>query len=240
VQIPSDTELINFNQWTLRVRKGSGPDAHLLLLLHGWTGNENSMWVFVRNFSKEYWIIAPRAPYASEPSGFSWRALPNGRKGWPRLDDFRPSVSSLITLIGDYSSRNRVDAQQFDVIGFSQGAALANAIALLFPERVRRVGVLSGFLPVGSKALVDKRPLISKPFFVAHGTLDEMVNIEFARLSVALLERAGAQVTYCEDEIGHKLSPNGLRALEEFFDPPQISHPAEGGIRKVPRNSDRD
>ena len=35
--------------------------------------------------------------------------------------------------------------------------------------------------------------------------------------SIKLLERAGAQVRFCEDEIGHKLSANGLRALEEFF-----------------------
>jgi predicted esterase len=41
--------------------------------------------------------------------------------------------------------------------------------------------------------------------------------VERARESIAILERAGANVTYCEDEVGHKVSANCLRALKEFF-----------------------
>ena len=113
--------------------------------------------------------------------------------------------------------RIKLDASQFDVIGFSQGAALTNAIALLYPERVRRAGVLSGFLPAESEFSIEKRPLNGKPIFVAHGTLDEMVKIEYARQSVEMLERAGASVTFYEDEVGHKLGANGLHELEEYF-----------------------
>ena len=194
--------------------------ARLLLLLHGWTGDENSMWIFVRNFPLDYWIIAPRAPYATEPSGYSWRsprAPQSGTRGWPSLEDFHPSADALIALVDDYATQNQIEASQFDVIGFSQGAALTNAISLLYPERVRRAGVLAGFLPSESESLIEKRPLNGKPFFVAHGTLDEMVKIEYARQSVEMLERAGASVTFCEDEVGHKLGANGLHTLEEYF-----------------------
>jgi len=217
MRIPNDAELIAFHDWTLRVRLASERPAHLLLLLHGWTGDENSMWVFVRNFSSDYWIIAPRAPYAAGPSGYSWRASQPDSRGWPSLEDFHASADSLIALVDNYATQNQIDASQFDVVGFSQGAALTNAIALLYPERVRGAGVLSGFLPAESESLIEKRPLNGKPFFVAHGTLDEMVKIEYARQSVAMLERAGASVTFYEDEVGHKLSTNGLHALEEFF-----------------------
>jgi len=220
MRIPNDAELITFHDWTLRVRLASEQPARLLLLLHGWTGDENSMWVFVRNFPLDYWIIAPRAPHAAEPSGFSWRATrasqPNAR-GWPSLEDFHASADALIALVDDYAAQNQLDASQFDVIGFSQGAALTNAIALLYPERVRRAGVLAGFLPTESESLIEKRPLNGKPFFVAHGTLDEMVKIEYARQSVEMLERAGASVTFYEDEVGHKLGANGLHKLEEYF-----------------------
>ncbi|HEY9153202.1 MAG TPA: alpha/beta fold hydrolase, partial [Anaerolineales bacterium] len=224
MRIQSDTELIAFQNWTLRVRAAMEQPARLLLLLHGWTGDENSMWIFMRNFPLNYWIVAPRAPHAGEPGGYSWRAprVPQtGTGGAPRLEDFRPSAEALIALVDDYAAQNRMEANQFDVIGFSQGAALTNALTLLYPERIRRAGVLAGFLPTGSESLVEKRPLNGKPFFVAHGTLDEMVRIEYARQSVKMLERAGASVTYCEDEVGHKLSANCLRALEEFFAPPQ-------------------
>jgi hypothetical protein len=32
-----------------------------------------------------------------------------------------------------------------------------------------------------------------------------------------LLEQAGAQIVYCEAEVGHKVSADCLRALETFF-----------------------
>ncbi len=220
MRIPNDNELITFQNWTVRVRIATQKPARLLLLLHGWTGDENSMWVFMRNFSLDYWIVAPRAPYATEPSGYSWRAPrapQSGPRGWPRLEDFHASAHSLIALMDDYAAQNELDARQFDVIGFSQGAALTNAVSLLYPERIRRAGVLAGFLPVGSEPLIEKRPLNGKLFFVAHGTLDEMVKIEYARQSVEMLQRAGASVTFCADEVGHKLSANCLHALEEFF-----------------------
>jgi predicted esterase len=53
--------------------------------------------------------------------------------------------------------------------------------------------------------------------FVAHGTKDEMVTVERARASMQLLEQAGAEITYCEDEVGHKLSKDCLRALEHYL-----------------------
>jgi len=228
MRVPNDTELITFQDRIMRVRVATRQPARLLLLLHGWTGDENSMWVFMRNFSADYWIIAPRAPHPAEPSGYSWRAPQSGTprhslwsqgdaRGGPRFEDFRASADSLIALVDDYAAQNHIDASQFDVIGFSQGAAFTNVLALLYPERVRRAGVLAGFLPIGSESSIEKHPLNGKPFFVAHGTLDERVNIEYARQSVEMLERAGASVRFCQDEVGHKLSANGLRALEQFF-----------------------
>lgn len=217
MRVQSETQLIEFRDWILRVRPAVAPTPHLLLLVHGWTGDEDSMWVFVRNFPGEFWIVAPRAPYATKPSGYSWRPYREGAHDPPRFEDLRPPAELLLSLVDEYASSVQVNAEQFDMIGFSQGAALANVLALLYPDRVRRVGVLAGFVPLGSEAVLSDHRLMNKPFFVAHGTQDEMVKIEFARQSVNALERAGAQVTFCEDDVGHKLSVNCLHALEKFF-----------------------
>ena len=217
MRVRSETQLVTFQNWTLRVRSSAAERPRLLFLLHGWTGDENSMWVFMRNFPADYWIVAPRAPYAAQPSGYSWRPPQAGPHQRPGLENLRPAVESLLSLADAYAAQNKLDACQLDLIGFSQGAALVNVTALLHPERVRRVGVLAGFAPPEAESLVEKRPLNGKPFFVAHGTQDEMVDIEDARRSVELLKLAGAQVTFCEDEVGHKLSVNCLRALETFF-----------------------
>jgi predicted esterase len=79
------------------------------------------------------------------------------------------------------------------------------------------VGILAGFVPDGLEVHISERPLDGKPFFVAHGTRDETVTIERARDSMKTLEKCGAQVTVCEDNVGHKVSATCLRALKDFF-----------------------
>src|SRR5262249_13168837 len=85
------------------------------------------------------------------------------------------------------------------------------------PGRIGKVGILAGFVPKGLDGLASGRPLEGKSFFVAHGTKDEMVPIDRARASIELLEHSGAKVTYCEDEVGHKVSVTCLRSLKNFF-----------------------
>ena len=211
------TETIEFNGWTLRIRPAETENPRLLLMIHGWTGNENSMWVFTKKFPADYWIIAPRAPHPADPQGFSWRPPQPSTFGRPSLETLSPSAEALIRLMDEYSTSVKIEAQQFDAIGFSQGAAMVNVLGMLYPKRVRKMGVLAGFVPSGLEAYADKRVLEGKRIFVAHGTQDEMVPIDRARASMEVLEQAGASVTYCEDEVGHKLSSTCLRALENYL-----------------------
>ena len=215
----NNTSLITFKDWTLRVRESTAPSPRLMLLIHGLTGDENSMWVFARNLSAEYWMVAPRAPRSSqmEQGGYSWRTPDSETEDRPRLEQLRDSAEALIRLVDEYAASVRLQADDFDVMGFSQGAAMCSTLAFLYPKRIRKVGILAGFVPGGLEELVTQRPLEGKPFFVAHGTKDEMVTIERARASIETLEQAGGRVTYCEDEIGHKVSVNCLRALKDFF-----------------------
>jgi phospholipase/carboxylesterase len=209
--------LIEFEHWTLRIRPATAFPARLLVLLHGWTGDENSMWVFTRAFPEQYWMIAPRAPHKAHPAGYSWRVRNVLSQDRPSFEMLQPAAEALIRLVDDYAASVEVDARQFDLMGFSQGAAMVNVVGMLYPDRVRKMGVLAGFAPPGLDALTANRPLAGKNIFVAHGTLDQMVPIEQARASISLLEQAGAHVTYCEDEVGHKLSANCLRALESYL-----------------------
>jgi phospholipase/carboxylesterase len=217
VQAATDTDLISFGDWTLRVRISQSQRPRLLVLLHGWTGDENSMWVFTRGLSPDYWMLAPRAPHPADPSGFSWRPIQASAFGWPSLESLLPSAERLISLIDNYPASVRLDARQFDLMGFSQGAAMTNLMGMLYPHRVRKMGVLAGFVPAGLEQLIQQKPLTGKNIFVAHGTQDQMIPIDRARASMTLLEQAGAQITYCEDEVGHKLSVNCLRALETYL-----------------------
>jgi len=232
VQTAIETELIHFEDWTLRVRPSQTP-TRLLLLIHGLTGDENSMWVFAKDFPSHYWMIAPRAPRPVEPAGYTWRPISSPdstpasglRFGLPTLHQFRASAEALIRLVDAYQSsvypepsrRAGIEASEIDVMGFSQGAVMCNLLAFLYPQRIRKVGILAGFIPDGLEELVSARPLVGKEFFVTHGTKDETVTIDHAHASIALLEQAGARVTYCEDNVGHKVSVTCVQALKKFF-----------------------
>jgi phospholipase/carboxylesterase len=217
VPVQSDTELVTFQEWTIRVRPAVQSPARLLLLVHGWTGDENSMWVFARNLRPNYHIVAPRAPHVAQPSGYSWRSQQLGEQERPNFRNLQPAAESLFAFVEDYAAARSLDAAQFSAMGFSQGAALVGVMTLMRPARLGRAGILAGFVPEGGEQFTEGRPLEGKPVFVAHGTLDEKVPVEYARRSVKLLEQAGAQVTYCEDDVGHKLSLRCLRAMEVFF-----------------------
>ena len=213
----TDTELLSFKDWTLRIRASQSASPRLLLLIHGLTGDENSMWVFTPALPSDYWMIAPRAPHTANPSGFSWRSPAEETVDWPNLEVLQPSAERLIRLIDEYSASVKLDAKQFDLMGFSQGAAMVNVVAMLYPQRVRKMAVLAGFVPSGMDEIISQKPLAGKIIFVAHGVQDQTVPIDRARASIKLLEQAGAQVTYCEDKVGHKLSANCLHALEAYL-----------------------
>ena len=223
---PSNTSLIEFNEWTLRVRESEDPSPRLLLLLHGLTGDENSMWVFARDLPKYYWMIAPRAPHAAEPFGYSWRTVhpgtlrpaQGGAFGRPSFEQLLPAAEALIRLVDEYRVSAGIEASVIDVMGFSQGAAMSSVLAFLYPERIRKIGILAGFVPSGFDAYTSSRPLDGKKIFVAHGTKDEMVPVDRARDSMDVLQQAGAEITYCEDEEGHKVSLGCVRALRAYME----------------------
>lgn len=201
--------------WMLNERKpldsGSPP---LLLLLHGWTGDENAMWIFAKGFSERYWVIAPRAPYRTPLGGYSWQK--NNTNRWPTINDFEPAIELLDALL-DPENFPGADFNLVHAIGFSQGAAFMYSLALFYPWRIQAMAGLSGFFPEDAEQYVINNPLENVPIFVAHGRQDELVPVERARFAMEKLESAGARVAYCEEDVGHKLSLSCFQGLEGFF-----------------------
>ena len=219
-----EAHVMQVGDWTLRVRvpEGAGPFP-VMLMLHGWTGDENAMGVFSGRLPANYLLVAPRGLYPAARGGYSWHPVIAGP--WPRLDDFHGAAQRLLELLspaifpdGDFSSLH--------LLGFSQGAALSYAFALFHAARLASVAGLAGFVPDGAAARIGSTRLNGMPIFIAHGTRDELVPVARARQAVDFLQQAGAQVTYCEDDVGHKLSANCFRALQAFY-----SDPNRGGCK---------
>jgi phospholipase/carboxylesterase len=204
---------INDLVFQARVPPGAGPFP-VFLMLHGWTGDENSMWIFASRLPENAILLSPRGFYPSSLGGFSW--YPKLAKAWPVLDDFIPAIQALSEVLSvDYFPKG--DFSQLRMLGFSQGAAFVYSFALKRVKALRALAGLSGFVPEGAASLAAGLPLKDLAVFIAHGTKDPLVPIERARLSVDVLQQAGARVDYCEHEAGHKLNVDCFRSLQIFF-----------------------
>jgi phospholipase/carboxylesterase len=196
-----------------RFPQGEGPHK-LLILLHGWTGDENSMWIFISRIPEDYLVIAPRGLWRTPLGGYGWRK--NGSADHSRALDFQPAIDVLSELISSLEYPG-IEDQKFSLMGFSEGAALSFTMALKYPERFEKLAGLSGFLPSDLAAGVNAGLLNGKKIFVAHGRKDELVSVDKARSVVRVLKHAGAEVVYCEEDVGHKLSAGCFRGLGDYF-----------------------
>ncbi len=212
------TEQRTWDGWTFRESApASAPPQRLVLLLHGWTGDENSMWVFARDFPLSTWLVAPRAPYRAERKGFSWRMMRPGTWGWPTFQELRPAAETLLTWLDGLMRHRGWHFDQLDVMGFSQGAALTSVLLAIAPRRIGRAALLAGFLPPGTEAYLDASLLAGKPIFISHGRADQLVPFARAEDLTQKLEETGAEVQFCAHEMGHKVSAPCLQVMNRFF-----------------------
>lgn len=206
------------NGWTLRTFSpvDKKKEKGIILLIHGWTGDENSMWLFTRYLKNDYTFIAPRAPLKAEPSGYGW--VPVKPDTWKSIDLFKSAVNDLNAQV---SSWLKITGHSMDepvnLIGFSQGAALALVYSLMFPDQVKRIACLAGFMPDKVTSNLSIGNLQSKKYYVAHGTVDDVIPVQLAKDLRDFLKGAGANVTYCEDPIGHKIGTQGYKGITKFF-----------------------
>jgi phospholipase/carboxylesterase len=199
-----------------RYREGNDDHCPPVLMLHGLGGDENSMWILEQGLLNGGMIVAPRAKFKRAENGYSWVQGP--LDNLPTRDDFFLSVQALKELVRELVSEKGLKREELFLMGFSQGAALAFSAAVDPYLRPKAIIVAAGFLPKG-----DYVSLSGIPIFWGHGSKDEWIPIEQARSDANLLRDFGADIHFCETDVGHKLSMeclNGLRSwMEEVWTP---------------------
>ncbi len=218
MQTENKIETFEEQDWTVNYQTPEKPEtAPVLLLLHGWTGDERVMWIFTRSLARHFWMFAPRAPISVASGGYAW--LPHKDSEWPTLPKFKPATISLLEAVQQWGKRVGTPEtalnKPYNLMGFSQGAAMSYSLAAYHPERIGRVAALAGFLPQGEPERL--KAFDGKQVYIAHGTRDDIVPVQKAEEAVQSLQAAGADVTFCESPVGHKLSASCLRGLDSFL-----------------------
>jgi len=212
-----DPQTEEFNGVTFKVKQPSDerPQA-ILVMLHGWTGSETSTWVLTEGLSAEFLIIAPRGFHKVEThSGYGWAdiSLPQDEL-W---ESYQRSTHALFTWLMAYLDANSLKNVPVLLGGFSQGAMLAYYLMLFYPGKFRLASCLAGAIMPQAEILITPERVRNARFYISHGTRDKIIPVNRARRAVQLLQQAGADVTYCESDIGHKASPECYANLIRFL-----------------------
>ena len=133
------------------------------------------------------------------------------RVGYPDPETFRASRAALAELHDLLWEETGVGPERTVLGGFSMGTVMSYAMGL-GGDRPAPAGILafSGFVPTvegWSPSLAD-RP--GTRVFIAHGSRDPVIGIEFGHAARDLLSAGGLDVTYRESEIGHQIDPADL------------------------------
>ncbi len=188
-----------------RARIPPGKGIHpTLVMVHGLQGTEDVTWIFARAAGPEWLIVSPRAPYKAD-EGYTWNTSSNYRDP----ASYQDGLSALTRFVEGLPDVYPVDRSRLVMLGFSQGAAMSYAYAASHPTT--GVAALSGFVP---HWLDDQLSAFrGLPVLILHGAKDDRVPIARAREDRDRLVQAGAQVTYHEEEVGHKVGASGMRIL---------------------------
>jgi phospholipase/carboxylesterase len=191
-----------------------------IIMLHGFGSDENDLFSFASELPDKYFIISLKAPIAMQPFGNAWYNIYfDGGNG--KFSDDEQAVQSrdlIVKSIDEIISAYNIDPKKITLLGFSQGTILGLAVALSFPEKVKNVIALSGYINEG--ILVEgyeKNDFSRLNFYSSHGSVDQVIPVEWARKTKPFLSKLGIDCHYTEFPVGHGVSPQNFYEFKQWL-----------------------
>ncbi len=193
----------------------------LLLLLHGYGSNEEDLFSFASELPDEYYVISARAPYDLQYESYAWYAInfDADENKFSDLDQARSSRDLIANFIDELIANYPIDANNITLIGFSQGAILSYAVALSYPEKVQRIVAMSGYFNTEiAKEEFESNDFSNLKLFASHGSVDQVVPVDWARKAKPVLDSLGIENVYKEYPIGHGISPQNFYDFKNWLE----------------------
>ncbi|MDQ2740924.1 MAG: phospholipase [Chloroflexota bacterium] len=186
-----------------------------LILLHGLGSNEADLFSLASQIDCRLTVFSVRAPHDYDYGGYMWWDI---ERETPGLGG--PLITASLAALGKFleaaGAAYHLDAKHIYLGGFSQGAAMAGAFSLLHPDRVAGTIMLSGFLPPDPDNRYHTEEATGHPIFQGHGVHDQVISIDFARMTRDFLAQTPVILTYREYPIGHEVSLPELQDIANW------------------------
>ena len=196
-------------------------NAPLLIMCHGYGSDENDLFSFAAELPEELFIISVRAPYQLQPYGNAWYAI-NFDAEQGKWSDDEQAISSRDVLAEfiDYACATySVNSDNVTLLGFSQGTILSYSVALTYPEKVKNITALSGY--INSNIIpqkLEKENYKHLDFYCSHGSVDQVIPVDWARKSKPFLDSLNIANTYSEFSVGHGVAPQNFYEFKTWLE----------------------
>jgi len=127
----------------------------------------------------------------------------------------RESTTLLEALVTRERERG-MDAGRIVVAGFSQGGAIAINAALHSKERLAGLMALSTYMALPGE-LAESKASREMPVFMAHGSYDPMLRIDWGRASADKLIAAGFDVEWHDYPMAHAVCPQEIEDIRAWL-----------------------
>jgi phospholipase/carboxylesterase len=204
--------------YVVRQPKTTVKNPSLLILLHGYGSNEQDLFSFAEELSDELLIVSAQAPYEMGGGAFAWYAInfdANNDK-FSDLVQAQKSVDKIALFIDEIKTKYTTNPDKTFLLGFSQGAILSYALSFNYPNKIQHVIALSGY--INDELLPKKIKNSNTDYYISHGTVDQVLPIDWARKAPAFLEANNLRNEYSEYPVGHGVAPQNFYSFKSWID----------------------
>jgi phospholipase/carboxylesterase len=206
-------------QYIVREPKNKTQNPPLLILLHGYGSNKEDLFSFAEELPDKLLIISAQAPYEMGYGGYAWYAINfDDVKGkFSDLKQAKTSLDIVAVFIDEIKQKYKTDPDKTFLLGFSQGAILSYSLSFFYPNKVQNVIALSGYI---NTELLPKEisKEIQTSYYCSHGSVDQVLPIEWARKSKPFLDNLGFQNAYSEYPVGHGVAPQNFYSFKTWIE----------------------
>jgi len=190
---------------------GSDAGSPPLFLLHGTGGDEYDLLDLGRYVAPRSFLVSARG---RAPEGGMNRWFARHAEGVLDVADIIRRSTELAAFLPAMGERHGITGRPLWALGFSNGANMAAAMLLRYPELFAGAILMRPMLPLKPEPTPD---LSGKPVLVMAGTEDTMIPGDSTRELIALLGESGADLSVNWADAGHRFGMDEVKLAREWF-----------------------
>jgi len=207
-------------EYLVRPPKSKIENPPLLVMLHGYGSNEQDLFSFAQELPDDLLIVSARAPLTIDYNAYAWYTIHfnDNSTNFSDIPEAKDALSKISTFLDEIIEKYSVTNKNIFLLGFSQGTILSTAFALNNPNKIKHVIALSGYV---NEKLINNDQISNSfenlDFFVSHGTVDQIIPVDWARKTPGYLNNLNIKNSYQEYPVGHGVAPQNFTDLNEWI-----------------------